>query len=134
MSEEKLDLILAELQSLNVRVTSLETNQQLMRDELKATQESMSQFLTKDDLKSFATKDDLKNFATKDDLKNFATKDDLKPIYEDLSHLKEEQSVIKQAVLETKEEVNEMKQNQGTFFEMIGEHEVSIRNIRKVIL
>ncbi|MCJ7842996.1 hypothetical protein MUB24_19370 [Lederbergia sp. NSJ-179] len=67
-----------------------------------------------------ATKEDIANMATKEDIANLATKEEVADI-----------PAIKVAVLETKHKVEEIQEDQKSIHELLGEHEVAIRTLRR---
>ena len=67
-----------------------------------------------------ATKEDLTTMATKKDLATMATKEDVAAI-----------AYIKQAVMETSEDVKQILDDQKSIYEIIGEHEITIRSLRR---
>ena len=109
---DKLDLVLTELQKVNERLTFVETNM--------ATKDDIANMATKDDIANMATKDDIANMATKDDLNGLATKKDVEQI-----------PYIAQAVLEINSDVKQLIENQRSIFELLGEHEIEIRSLRR---
>lgn len=48
-----------------------------------------------------------------------------------VNSLADEQGQIKRAVLETKDDVEQIMSDQKSFYEIIGEHEISIRSLRR---
>ncbi|WP_341604429.1 hypothetical protein [Shouchella clausii] len=51
----------------------------------------------------------------------------------DVNKLKEEQGMIKQAVMETNKNVKQLLENQKSTYEILSEHDVAIRAIRRRI-
>lgn len=109
MEEQKLDLILNELRNLNNRVTNIEQNM-ATKDELAEMKKIMA---TKDELAEM--KIELSNIK-----QNMATKDDVADI-----------NFIKQAVIEINQDVKQILEDQKSIHEILGEHEVAIRSLRR---
>ncbi len=116
---EYFSLILTELQKLNARVTNIELNMTSKSD--------IASMTTKYDIANMTAKDTLSNIVTKDDIASLAatvaTKDDIV----DTADI----PCIRQSVLETNANVKQLVENQRSFFEMLGEHDIAIHSINK---
>lgn len=129
--EKKLELILEklgelnsikdELTKLNGRVTNIESTM--------ATEEDIAHLASKEDIANMVTQKDIANMATKQDIDNMLTKDDM-------AHLATKEEIadipaIKVAVLKIKEIVKMIQEDQKSIFGILGEHEVSIRTLKR---
>jgi hypothetical protein len=109
------------LEKLNDRVTLIESTM--------ATKADIANMATKDDIADMATKADIADMATKADIANMATKADIA----DLATKAEVADIpaIKVAVLETREKVGMIQEDQRSIHELLGDHEISIRTLRR---
>ncbi|MFS0646967.1 hypothetical protein AB1L08_18850, partial [Siminovitchia sp. 179-K 8D1 HS] len=75
---------------------------------------------TKQDIARMATKEDIADMATKQDIAHLATKEEVTDI-----------PAIKVAVLEIKQMVEMILEDQKSIYGILGEHEVSIRTLKR---
>ena len=116
---EYFSLILTELQKLNARVTNIELNMPSKNDIVGVA--------AKYEIASMTAKDDIANMVTKSDIANLAATMATKEDIVDTADI----PCIRQAVLEANTNVKQLVENQRSFFEMLGEHDIAIHSINK---
>lgn len=112
---DKLDIVLTELKKANERLTAVEAAMATKSD-ITSIEAKMT---TKDDITSIEAK-----MATKDDITSIEAKMATKKDVEEIPY-------IAQAVLEINNDVKRLVENQASIFELLGEHEVAIRSLRR---
>lgn len=127
---DKLDILLGEIKKVNDRLNGIEAVM-ATKDEIAnlVTKDEVANIITKDDIANLATKDGIANMATKDDIANMATKDDIANLATkaDIETL----PLVTQAILEINTDVKKIMEDLKSIHEILGEHDVSIRTIRR---